>query len=80
MIEQLAERQGEFDRVSVGFPGVVRQGVSKTAVNLEQDSWWGVDLAQALGQRLYCPVRVGNDADIQGWGRSQGMGWDRRCL
>jgi len=33
-IAQLAARQGEFDRVSVGFP-VVRRGVTETAVNLD---------------------------------------------
>jgi len=35
-IAQLAARQGEFDRVSVGFPGVVRRGVTETAANLVQ--------------------------------------------
>ena len=32
----LAKKQ-EFDRASVGFPGVVQSGVIKTAVNLHDD-------------------------------------------
>ena len=30
----LAKQQGAFDRISVGFPGVVRRGVVETAHNL----------------------------------------------
>ena len=36
-MEVLAASQGEFHRVSVGFPGVVRQGVTETAANLYRD-------------------------------------------
>jgi polyphosphate glucokinase len=43
-IAHLAAGQGEFDRVSVGFPGVVRGGITETAVNLDPD-WIGFDLA-----------------------------------
>ncbi|WP_250122087.1 ROK family protein [Chroococcidiopsis sp. CCMEE 29] len=57
----------EFDRVSVGFPGVVRSGVTQTAVNLDSE-WIGFDLGTALSQRLGKPVRVVNDADMQGLG------------
>lgn len=66
-IVELAKTQGEFDRVSVGFPGVVRSGVTQTAANLHQD-WVGFDLATVLSQYLSKPVRVANDADVQGWG------------
>lgn len=66
-IAQLAGGQGEFDRVSVGFPGVVRGGVTETAVNLTAD-WIGFDLGTALQERLGKPVRVVNDADMQGLG------------
>lgn len=74
VIEQLAQEQGEFDRISVGFPGVVRRGVIETAVNLDADSWPGVDLALALEQRLHRPVRIANDADVQGYGAISGHG------
>ncbi|MBD3885109.1 ROK family protein [Phormidium tenue FACHB-886] len=63
----------EFDRVSVGFPGVVRQGVTETAVNLHPD-WVGFDLGKALSRLLGKPVRVSNDADMQGLGAVTGQG------
>jgi polyphosphate glucokinase len=62
-----------FDRVSVGFPGVVRQGVTETAVNLHPD-WLGFDLADTLSHQLGKPVRVANDADLQGLGAVSGTG------
>ncbi|MBD1941998.1 ROK family protein [Coleofasciculus sp. FACHB-712] len=72
-IASLAAAAGEFDRVSVGFPGVVRDGVAKTAVNLTPE-WIGFDLATVLSDRLGKPVRVANDADIQGMGAISGKG------
>jgi polyphosphate glucokinase len=65
--------QGEFDRVSVGFPGVVMDGVVKTAPNLDP-SWRGFDLALALQEKAGKPVRVCNDADVQGYGDIEGKG------
>ena len=61
----------EFDRVSVGFPGVVQQGIIKTAVNLHKD-WLQYDLASSLTELLSKPVKVANDADIQGFGAISG--------
>lgn len=72
VIEKLTS-QAEFDRVSVGFPGVVRDGVVLTAVNLHSD-WVGCDLANRIGQMVGKPVRVANDADIQGLGAISGEG------
>ncbi|NJL36082.1 MAG: ROK family protein [Leptolyngbyaceae cyanobacterium SM1_4_3] len=71
-IAQLASDQ-TFDRVSVGFPGVVRQGIIGTAVNLDA-SWIGFDLGITLTEKLGKPVRVANDADIQGLGAISGQG------
>ena len=71
-ITTLAESKN-YDRVAVGFPGVIHYGVTKTAVNLD-DSWIGFDLATALSDKLGKPVRVANDADIQGWGAVSGKG------
>lgn len=72
-ISTLASGQGKYDRISVGFPGVVRNGVIETAVNLDPH-WIGVNLASELHQRLEKPVRVANDADIQGLGAISGQG------
>ena len=68
----LAKSQ-EFDRASVGFPGVVQNGLIKTAVNLDKD-WLNYDLATSLTQLLLKPVKVANDADIQGFGAIKGKG------
>ena len=73
VIEKLAGQQGDFDRVSVGFPGVVRNGVVYTAVNLHPD-WVDYDLAGILAKRVQRPVRVANDADLQGMGAISGEG------
>ncbi|MGL5833779.1 MAG: ROK family protein, partial [Waterburya sp.] len=71
-IQTLAKAQ-EYDRVSVGFPGVVQNGVIKTAVNLHDD-WLQYDLATNLSQLLSKPVKVANDADMQGFGAISGKG------
>lgn len=70
-IASLVAQQGEFDRVSVGFPGVVSNGITKTAVNLDPD-WIGFDFGNTLSDRLGKPVRVVNDADMQGMGAISG--------
>ncbi|SEC53212.1 polyphosphate--glucose phosphotransferase [Streptomyces melanosporofaciens] len=51
--------------VGVTFPGVVKNGVTLTAANVDK-SWIGTDLASQLGERLDCPVTVLNDADAAG--------------
>jgi polyphosphate glucokinase len=73
-IAKLAATQGEFHRVSVGFPGVVRHGVIGTAVNLGPEFWVGYNLETHLSEYLGKPVRVANDADIQGLGAITGAG------
>jgi polyphosphate glucokinase len=72
-IAELTKEQGEFERVSVGFPGVVRKGVTETAPNLGP-SWEGFNLVKALSKKLGKPVRVANDADVQGFGAIAGRG------
>ena len=73
-IAHLIEPLPPFERISVGFPGVVRDGVVRTAPNLDHDGWKGFDLAAALASRLGKPIRVLNDADMQGLGVVQGLG------
>jgi polyphosphate glucokinase len=67
------------DRVSAGFPGMVRNGVILSAPHFVTEhgpgttidtklvkEWAAFDLAGALTKRLRKPTRVANDADIQG--------------
>ena len=74
LIAGLVESLPAFDRVSVGFPGVVRDGVIRTAPNLGTDRFQGFNLAGALERKLRKPVRVENDADVQGLAVVRGKG------
>jgi predicted TIM-barrel fold metal-dependent hydrolase len=69
-----ADGLGDFDRVSVGFPGAVRDGRVLTAPNLGTELWSDFDLQTALAERWKKPVRVLNDADMQGFGAIAGKG------
>jgi polyphosphate glucokinase len=72
-LDQLRDQFSDFDRVSVGFPGVIKRGVTQGAVNLHP-AWAGFPLQLELESRWGKPVRVGNDADIAGYGAIQGTG------
>ena len=73
VLRSMMGKHGEFDRVSVGFPGVIDEGVTHTAVNLHKD-WDGFNLVEALGKIAGKPTRVTNDADMQGLGVIEGRG------
>lgn len=73
VIRRLAKKQGRFDRVAVGFPGVVRNGSIETESNLDR-KWRGFRLAEKLEAKLGKPVRVANDADMHGFGAISGRG------
>jgi polyphosphate glucokinase len=73
VMDQIVERVGEFDRVSVGFPGVVRHGATMTAHNLDP-KWVGLDLQKVLTRRWKRPVKVANDAAVQGLAAIRGRG------
>jgi predicted TIM-barrel fold metal-dependent hydrolase/predicted NBD/HSP70 family sugar kinase len=73
-IDAAAAGLGDFDRVSVGFPGAVRDGRVLTAPHLGTELWSQFDLQTALADRWGKPVRVMNDADVQGFGAIAGKG------
>jgi len=73
VVSRLSERLGEFDRVSIGFPGVIDRGVVKLAPNLSKE-WIDVNAAALFEARLRKPVRLANDADVQGFGVVAGKG------
>ncbi len=63
-----------YDRISAGFPGVVRNGRVLTAPHWGNDIWKGFPLADTLRRKLGKPARVLNDADVQGYGAVKGKG------
>lgn len=74
VIETLARQLPAFDRISAGFPGVVRGGEVVTAPNLGTARWAGFDLIAALSERFERPARLLNDAAVQGLGVVNGRG------
>ena len=69
----LITQQGEYDRLSIGFPSVVEHGVTRGAINLHAD-WDGFPLEEVLHSQLGKPIRIANDADVQGCGAIAGKG------
>src|SRR3712207_5120331 len=68
VVEAVAEVAGKFDaydRVGITFPGVVVDGVTRTAANVDR-SWLDAPAAQLFRERLGMPVSVLNDADAAG--------------
>lgn len=73
VLDVLVKKLGKFDRVSIGFPGVVKNGATLTAHNLDP-KWIGFDLQKMLVRRWKKPVRVANDAAVQGLAAVEGKG------
>lgn len=63
-----------YDRISIGFPGVVRDGRVVTAPHFGKKAWRGYHLEEALAERLGRPARLLNDAEVQGLGVIAGKG------
>jgi polyphosphate glucokinase len=63
----------DFDRVGVGFPGVIKDGKTLTAANLHP-RWVGFPLQATLERMWKRPVRVANDAAVQGYAAISGKG------
>ena len=74
VIAEMLKQHQDYDRVSVGFPGVVAHGIVATAPNLDDKAWAGVDLRAKIAELTQKPVRVINDADLQGYGVIQRNG------
>jgi polyphosphate glucokinase len=70
----LAAPLPRWDRISVGFPGVVHGGKVLTAPHFGNEIWHGYPLADALAKRLGKATRLLNDAEIQGLAVVEGKG------
>ena len=69
----------DFDRVSIGFPGYVRHGIVFTAPHLGTKAWAGFKFAAAMEKKLGRPVKLVNDADVQGLAAIKGKGLELVC-
>lgn len=87
VFRKLAAARPGFDRVSVGFPGVVRSGIVLSAPHFIRQggdgtpvspalerAWDRFDLSRAVARALGKPTRVGNDAEVQGMAVIKGKG------
>lgn len=85
----LAKKLPEADRISAGFPGMVRRGIVLSAPHFVCESgpatkcdpklekaWSKFDLETALSKALGKPTRVANDADVQGAAVIKGHGYE----
>lgn len=87
-LQKLVEPLPEFHRVSVGFPGLVRHGKVTEVPAFSRSEWGGptdpalvqqwhnYDLAGALARAFQVPVKVANDADVQGCAVVKGTGFE----
>lgn len=86
-LTKLVQRLPPFDRVSCGFPGMVRRGHILSAPHFVlkkgpgtpvdpklSEAWSKFDMATALTDALGKPTKVANDADVQGAAVVRGQG------
>jgi polyphosphate glucokinase len=78
-LTDLAAPLGAFDHVTIGFPGMVRHGRVITAPHFGTRDWEGFDLAAAMRKRWKKPVKLLNDADVQGLAVIEGKGLELVC-
>ena len=76
LIKQLVEDFPHYSKISVGFPGYVRNGRVITAPNLGTEYWHNYNFQQHLCEAMGKPVRLVNDADLQGLGVVKGKGFE----
>ena len=65
VVKELTTSFGWSGPVGITFPGVVTDGVTRTAANLDP-AWIGLDAASLFARAADNPVRVLNDADAAG--------------
>jgi len=75
-IKTLTKDFPEYDHISAGFPGYIKNGIVFTAPNLGTDLWRQTDLQKLLKESLGKDAIVVNDADMQGMGVISGKGFE----
>lgn len=75
-IKDIVGRFPVHDKISIGFPGYVKNGIVYTAPSLAPTKWNGINLRKILQEEFNNPVAVVNDADMQGLGIVSGNGFE----
>jgi polyphosphate glucokinase len=78
-LRDLTAPLGAFDHATIGFPGVIKRGKVISAPNFGTHDWAGFDLQAAMQKILKKPVKVLNDADVQGLAVIKGKGLELVC-
>ncbi|WP_432221451.1 ROK family protein [Flavobacterium sp. TMP13] len=73
-IQTLVQNFKGFDKISVGFPGYIKNGIVRTAPNLDQETWSNINFSEQLSKLLGKPAKVINDADMLALGVISGSG------
>ncbi len=79
LLVKLVKPLGKFDCVTIGFPGMVKDGKVHTAPAYGTIKWSGFPLAATMKTRLRKPVKLLNDADVQGLAVIDGKGLELVC-
>ena len=86
IVVELSSMLPKADRASLGFPGLVRNGIVLHVPSLSRsvkdgpmdpiykEMWFRFDLQTELGKKLNIPLKVANDADVQGSAVIKGEG------
>jgi polyphosphate glucokinase len=65
VIKQIVDHFEYRGPVGLGFPGVVMDGVTRTAANVD-DGWINYPAARRIALKTNCEVTIRNDADVAG--------------
>jgi polyphosphate glucokinase len=76
---ELVAPLGAFDHVTIGFPGMVKNGRVVSAPHFGTKDWKGFDLAGAMCREWKKPVKLLNDADVQGLAVIKAKGLELVC-
>lgn len=67
-IADLADGIGDFDAISIGFPGSIKHHTILTAPNLGSEAWRGTNFSALVESHFQRPTKLVNDATLHGLG------------
>lgn len=80
VIREIADHFKWDGPIGAGYPGVVLNGVTKTAANIDH-SWIDLNAEEYLQKKTGCPFYILNDADAAGFAEMKfGAGKDQKGL